>query len=77
MTDERAIAFLRELARADEAAAATLRELDELEAEARRIGERALALDARLRELPAAHESARRARGEAQGELVRRREAHE
>jgi chromosome segregation ATPase len=56
VTDEKTIAFLRELERADEAVAATLAELDELAVGADRLRSRALQLETVLERLPTERE---------------------
>jgi len=64
--DERAVAFLRELARADEDAAATLAELDELAAGVDRVRVRAADLEAFFVRFPADRAAALDASGEAE-----------
>ena len=63
--DERALVFLRELGHADEEAAATLAELDELAADADRIRVRSRELQSRSAQLPAEQERLRSAHAEA------------
>jgi hypothetical protein len=77
VTDERTLAYLQELAEADEAAAAELAELDQEAAEAERIGAEANALRERLARLPAEREKGRAAREEAEREAEERRQEHE
>ena len=56
MTEDRRLAFLRELERADEAASAVLAELDDLAREIEALRTRAVELDAFLARLPAERE---------------------
>ena len=76
MTDERTLAFLQELERADSAAAATLAELDELAVGVERAGSRAAELAARLASLPGERRAAQTATDDAEAELEERRAAH-
>ena len=73
--DERAVAFLRELARADEDAAATLADLDELAADVDRVRVRAAELQAFFERLPADRATALDAGEEAQRAVVAARES--
>ena len=75
MTDERA--WLEELARADEEAAAALADLDRQAQDAERIGAEALELRERLASLPAERDAAGAAREDAEGEAEERRREHE
>lgn len=76
MTDERTLAFLHELERADEAAAAMLAELDDLAAEVERVREEAAKLADRLERLPGERVAAQAAREQAEAVAAERREAH-
>ena len=75
MVDERTLAFARELAAADEAAAATLAELDELAREVEGLRTGAEDLSLRTRRLPAEEEAASAAVEEAQRGMEDRRHA--
>lgn len=77
MRDERALAFLRELERADEAAAVDLAALDELAAAVEEIRRAGLETEARLARLPAEREAAAVAREAAAAEAAERGRAHE
>ena len=70
MTDERTLAFLRELERADEDVSATIAELDELTRETEAVRTRALELEAFLLGLPAERERLALAASEAEGEAA-------
>jgi chromosome segregation ATPase len=72
--DEQALDFARELARADEDAAATLAELVELAAEVEALRVRAAGLADRVARLPGEQEAARTAVEDAEREVARRRE---
>lgn len=74
---EGALAFLRELERADEAAAAVLAELDELAVETQRVGARAVELEAFFVKLPAERQRAAAAVASAEREAVEARAALE
>ena len=75
MTDERTLAFLRELERTDETVAAELAGLDRLAHETEDVRERAAALAAFLERLPAERERARAASDDTRAELEARRDA--
>jgi chromosome segregation ATPase len=75
--DARTVAFLRELRRADDEAAATLAELDELAREVEAIGARAGEVEARLAVLPAEREGAETAVADAEREIGERLGEHE
>ena len=75
MIDERALAFVRELERADEAAAATLVELDELARAAESVRTRAVVLEGFVTRLPAERERIARALADAERDAVRGRDA--
>ncbi len=77
MTDERTLAYLQELAEADEAAAAVLADLDQQATGAERIGAEANALRERLAALPVERENARAVREEAEREAEKRRREHD
>lgn len=77
MPDERTLGLLRELERADEAAAAALHELDELAAEVEQIHLQGVEADARLARLPAERAAATAARDSAEVESAERARAHE
>lgn len=77
VTNERALAFLRELEKADAEAAAVLSELDELAAAAEAVRAKAVALEAFGIRHPAEGERVRRALAEAEREARARREAAE
>lgn len=73
MTDERTLAFLRDLARTDEAAAAALGELDALARETDDVRARAAGLEAFLARLPDERERVRTALEVARADLESRR----
>lgn len=75
MLDDRRVAFLRELERADEAASAVLAELDELTTEIEALRARAGELDAFLARLPGERARLAEATGEADREAAATREA--
>ena len=75
MTDERALAFLHELERADEAAAAVLADLDELARDVDSVRRRAVELEALEIRLPAERERAHAAVASAERELEGQRRA--
>ncbi len=77
MTDEKTLAYLQELAEADEAAAAELAALEDAERTAERIGAEATALRERLAALPGEREKARAAREDAERDAENRRREHE
>jgi chromosome segregation ATPase len=77
VTDDRTLAFLRELERADEEAAATLAELDELAAGVERIRTRTLELETFRTRLPAEREVAGAAVEAGEDEANERRAALE
>jgi len=77
VTDERTLAYLQELAQADEAAANVLAALDGQAHEVERIGAEATRLRERLAALPVEREKARAAREEAGREAEERRREHE
>jgi chromosome segregation ATPase len=77
VTDERALAFLGELVRADDEAAVALAELDELAGEVATIRTRAAELEARLAGLPAQRERSDASFVEADRAVVERRTEHE
>ena len=74
--DERTVAFLEELARADEAAASVLAELDGLAAEVELIRAEAAATVDRLERLPGERAAAQTEREEAEATVAERLEAH-
>ena len=76
MTDERTLAYLEELAQADEAAAAALAALDAQVREVERIGAEANGLRARLAALPGEREAVGAAREHAEREAEERRREH-
>jgi chromosome segregation ATPase len=73
--DDRALAFLHELEKADETVAALLTELDELAAEAERVHMRAVELEAFLIRIPAERERVHAALVEADTSVEERRTA--
>jgi chromosome segregation ATPase len=76
MSDERTIAFLRELERTDAEVAAALARLDELSREVERIGAEATRLSLRLARLPAERIAAAAEQAEAESEMGERRAEH-
>lgn len=75
--DERALAFLHELEKADEAVAAVLTELDELAAESERIRVRALELEAFMIRFPSERERIDAALADVRSDVDRHRDALE
>jgi chromosome segregation ATPase len=74
VADERTLAFLRELERADSEIAETLAELDELAAEVDGLRRRAVELESFRVRLPGEHARLSAAKAEASGRVAQRRE---